>query len=140
MSRLSIGTVADQAGVKVPTIRYYESIGLLKAAPRTDSNRRQYDQGDVQRLRFIRHARDMGFEVEAIRQLLDLSGRPEGDCATVDGIARQHLLDVDRKISQLQALRGELARMISECGHGRIGECRIMEVLADHALCHEDHR
>ena len=72
---LAIGDLARQTGVKVPTIRYYEDIGLLPAAPRTESNRRQYDGRAVRRLKFIRHARELGFEVEAIRELL-ASRRP----------------------------------------------------------------
>lgn len=140
MAALSIGATAAETGVKVPTIRYYERIGLLPAPPRTGSNRRQYDRGDVKRLKFIRHARDMGFEIEAIRQLLDLAAHPGQHCHDADDIARRHLLEVNRRIEQLTALRSELARMIESCQGGTIGACRIMEILSDHSLCgHERH-
>lgn len=136
---LPIGTLARAAGVKVPTIRYYEQIGLMNAAPRTGSNRRTYGASDVRRLKFIRHARDLGFEIEEIRQLLALAGEPDRPCADADAIARQHLADIDDRIARLTALRGEIARMVDCGGHGSIGECRVIEVLADHDLCDHAH-
>lgn len=137
---LPIGAVARETGIKVPTIRYYEDIGLLPAPDRTGSNRRSYDPESVRRLRFIRHARDLGFEVEAIRQLLDLADQPERSCAEVDGIARTHLAEIDHKIARLTALRAEVKRMVDEGEHGRVAECRVIEVLGDHAAClHEAH-
>ncbi|MBP0491559.1 MerR family transcriptional regulator [Pararoseomonas indoligenes] len=136
----TIGALARLADVKVPTIRYYEEIGLLPAAPRTESNRRLYGEEAVRRLRFIRHARDLGFEVEAIRQLLALADQPERPCAEVDGIARAHLAAIDDRIARLTALRTEIGRM-TECGsHGRVGDCQVIQVLADHGLCtHPQH-
>lgn len=140
MQAVSIGKVARVTGVKIPTIRYYESVGLLPAAERTDSNRRTYDAAAIRRLNFIRHARDLGFSVEAIRQLLDLSDDPERSCRDVDGIARSHLAEIDEKIARLTALRAELTRMIDEGKHGRVAECRIIEGLADHESClHKTH-
>src|SRR4051812_10160019 len=103
MKPLPIGGLAEQTGVKVPTIRYYESVGLLHPPPRTESNRRTYGPEDVKRLRFIRHARDLGFEVEAIRQLLSLTDEPTRSCAEADAIARQHLADIESKIARLLA-------------------------------------
>ena len=140
MKNLPIGSVARETGVKVPTIRYYESVGLLGRPERTESNRRTYDNGAVRRLRFIRHARELGFEVDAIRQLLDLSDQPERSCAEVDGIARTHLDAIDEKIARLTALRGEVRRMIEEGEHGRVAQCRVIEILGDHGAClHEKH-
>ncbi|WP_235924784.1 MerR family transcriptional regulator [Roseomonas harenae] len=136
---LPIGGLSRQTGVKVPTIRYYEEIGLLPAAPRTESNRRLYDEEAVRRLRFIRHARELGFEVEAIRQLLALADQPDRPCAEVDGIARAHLAEIDDRIARLTALRTEVRRM-TECGaHGQVGDCRVIQVLADHGLCGHPH-
>ena len=83
-----IGEAARRSGVKVPTIRYYEQIGLLPAPPRTESNRRLYDARDLRRLAFIRHARELGFEVDAIRALLALQDNPNQSCAAADMIAR----------------------------------------------------
>lgn len=140
MRTISIGAVAKATGVKVPTIRYYEDVGLLPVADRTDSNRRTYDAATVSRLRFIRHARDLGFAVEAIRQLLDLSDQPERSCHDADSIARLHLADIDEKIARLTALRAEVKRMVDEGEHGRVAECRVIEVLGDHRAClHEAH-
>lgn len=132
---MPIGTVAKLTGVKVPTIRYYEEIGLLPAAPRTDSNRRTYDDSDVRRLKFIRHARELGFDLEAIRELLALAAMPEQPCADADIIARAHLGEIEGKITRLVALREELQAMIEQCTHGRVRECRVIEVVADHGEC-----
>ena len=83
------------------------------------------------RLNFIRHARELGFEVEAIRELLAMSERPEQSCAAADRLARHHLEEVDRRIAQLAALRAELQRMVHECSHGRISDCRVIETLEE---------
>ena len=136
---LTIGSVGRHTGVKVPTIRYYESIGLLPAPHRTDSNRRLYGNEDVRRLRFIRHARELGFDIEAIRQLLELADQPGKPCDDADKIARQTLGEVDRRVRQLSALRTELSRMVQNCQGGRICECRIMEAISDHTHCQSDH-
>jgi DNA-binding transcriptional MerR regulator len=139
MKAMTIGAAAEATGVKVPTIRYYEGIGLLPRASRTGSNRRLYGAADFDRLRFIRHARELGFEVEAIRALLDLQGRPDISCTSADAIARAHLSEVERRIESLSTLKRELQRMIESCGRGRVAECRIIEVLQDHAQCrHHD--
>ena len=136
---LPIGSVSRQSGVKVPTIRYYENIGLLSAPPRTGSNRRVYAAADLRRLKFIRHARELGFGVDDIRQLLNLADQPSRPCDDADEIARHHLGEIDRRVRQLTALRTELSRMVDGCQGGRICECRIMEVIADHANCQCDH-
>ena len=132
---IPIGTVAKTSGVKVPTIRYYEQIGLLPPPPRTDGNRRLYGSGDLRRLAFIRHARELGFEIEAIRTLLALQDRPGQSCAEADAIARARLLEVESRLNSLNALKVELERMLAECAHGRIADCRVIEVLADHGEC-----
>jgi DNA-binding transcriptional MerR regulator len=125
-----IGVAAIRSGVKVPTIRYYEEIGLLPAPPRTKSNRRRYDAADLRRLVFIRHARQLGFESDAIRTLLAIQDDPDQSCEAVDAIARARLGEVERRIESLLKLKGELARMISDCSRGRVAACRIIEVLA----------
>lgn len=131
---VAIGVASAETGIKVPTIRYYESIGLLPSLPRTEGNRRLYDRDDLQRLRFIRHARELGFEIDPIRQLLALSGHPSKSCERADEIARTHLADIDHKIARLMALRTEVARM-AECHSGTVEDCRVIEVLGDHAEC-----
>jgi DNA-binding transcriptional MerR regulator len=135
-----IGSLSRGTGVKVPTIRYYEGMGLLPPPPRTASGRRMYDDGAVKRLRFIRHARELGFEIEDIRALLAMTAEPQALCDRADSIARRHLEQVERRIAQLRALKRELRRMIEECGHGRMCDCRVIEVLADHGKCLHEHR
>lgn len=136
----AIGELSTRTGVKIPTIRYYEQIGLVAAPPRSEGGQRRYGSTEVDRLNFIRHARELGFEVEDIRELLAMNERPQASCHQADSIAQAHLLEIDRRIASLQALRGELSRMIEECGHGRVCDCRIIEALADHSLCRTEHR
>jgi DNA-binding transcriptional MerR regulator len=89
----------------------------------------------VRRLRFIRHARELGFEVDAIRQLLALSDDPHRPCHEADVIARAHLADIEHKIARLTALRTEVRRMIDQCAQGEVKDCRVIAVLADHGKC-----
>ena len=130
---LSIGQAARAAGCKVQTLRYYEELGLLPKPMRTAGNQRVYGEEHLRRLAFIRHARELGFPLEAIRELLSLGGKPDQSCAKADAIAGAHLAEVERKIKALAALRGELKRMVQSCRRGRISECRVIEVLADHS-------
>jgi len=134
---LTIGELSRQAQVKVPTIRYYEQIGLLAEPSRTEGQQRRYGAGDVRRLNFIRHARELGFEVEAIRQLLGLANDPGRACGEVHEITKAHLDEVNDKIARLTALRDELEAMVA-CDHRKIADCRIIEVLADHGQCRHD--
>jgi DNA-binding transcriptional MerR regulator len=132
----AIGEAARRSGVKVPTVRYYEQIGLLPAASRSEGNRRLYDGRDLDRLAFIRHARELGFGVEAIRTLLSLQDNPEQPCAAADAIARSRLIEVEKRIASLNALRDELRRMVEQCANGRVGDCRVIETLADTTHAH----
>lgn len=136
---VSIGEASRRCGVKVPTIRYYEQIGLLPAPPRTEGNRRSFDSDDLRRLAFIRHARELGFEIDAIRTLLTLQDNPHQPCATADAIARARLAEVQQRIDSLTALKAELAVMIESCRHGKVADCRVIEVLADHSQCTRPH-
>ncbi len=133
MPSLTIGHLARATRCKVQTIRYYEQIGLLPEPARTAGKQRVYGREQLDRLAFIRHARELGFSIEAIRELLALGDRPDRSCERVDRIASAHLAEVERKIARLGGLRAELARMIRSCRRGRIAECRIIEVLSDHA-------
>jgi Cu(I)-responsive transcriptional regulator len=127
---LSIGALARATGTKVETIRWYESVGLLPAPGRTAGNYRAYDTAHLNRLSFVRRARDLGFSLEQIRALLDLAEQRERSCEAVDAIAREHLEEVERKIADLQALRRELDSLIGQCRHGSVAECGIIEALA----------
>jgi len=128
--KLSIGHLAKATGTKVETVRYYEQVGLLPKPARTRGNYRTYTVEHLNRLSFIRRARDLGFSIEQIRTLLSLSYQKDRPCKAVDIIAREHLSKVERKIRDLQALRRELNNMIKQCGRGTIGQCRIIDALS----------
>jgi len=136
---LTIGKLGAAARVKVPTIRYYEQIGLLLEAERSAGNQRLYSRAALDRLAFIRHARDLGFSLEAIRDLLSLSDVPDQSCAGADAIARAQLAEVETRLARLGALKAELERMVVQCAGGRIANCRVIEVLGDHSFCTTDH-
>ncbi|MBT8411435.1 MAG: helix-turn-helix domain-containing protein [Octadecabacter sp.] len=136
---LAIGTLAKRTGTKVQTIRYYEQIGLLPEPGRTGGGQRRYGEDDLDRLAFVRHARQLGFTLEAIRELLDLSDNPDRSCAEVDVIAHRQLKEVEARIDRLEALRKELKRMLRECSRDTISDCRVLEVLRDHGACLADH-
>lgn len=126
---MKIGEVSRITGIKVETVRYYERIGLLSKPARTDGNYRSYDPGNVDRLRFIRHARGLGLDIADIRSLLDLSEHPERDCGEIDQITTSHLASVEGKIRQLELLRQELVRMLKQCRGGQVADCRILLAL-----------
>ena len=133
-ARLKIGRLAQETGTSVETIRYYERIGLLARAPRTGGGFRLYGPDDVHRLRFVRRARELGFSLVAVRELIGLADDPVRPCDEVDAMARAHLSDVNERIAQLTALRGELSRLIRVCQGGNISDCRILEALGHSAL------
>jgi Cu(I)-responsive transcriptional regulator len=136
---LSIGALARRTGTKVQTIRYYEEIGLMPQAERTSGGQRRYSETELDRLAFIRHARELGFPLEDIRELLDLTDDPHRSCAEADAVARRQLFRVERRLSRLEALRTELNRMIAQCSGGEIADCRVIEVLRDHSECLTEH-
>lgn len=136
---LSIGALARRTGTRVQTIRYYEQIGLMPEAGRTAGGQRRYSEAELDRLAFIRHARELGFPLEDIRELLDLTDDPHRSCAEADAVARRQLLRVERRLRRLEALRTELNRMIQQCSGGEIAECRVIEVLRDHSECLTEH-
>jgi len=136
----SIGDLARQTGVKVPTIRYYEDRGLLRALWRSAGNQRRYGQAELERLRFVRHARDLGFSLEAISSLIELQDHPDRGCETANRIASGQLDVVRRKIRRLRALEAELERITQGCtGAGVSRECYVLASLADHEMCQHDH-
>ncbi|MGE3150952.1 MAG: helix-turn-helix domain-containing protein [Pseudorhodoplanes sp.] len=130
MKILTIGHLARETGTKVETIRFYEKSGLLPAPSRTDGNYRSYDEAHLNRLSFIRRARELGFSLDQVRTLLTLSDDRGQPCAAVDAIATEHRAEVERKIADLQSLKAELDRMIDQCGCGVVADCRIIESLS----------
>lgn len=136
---LSIGKLSAATGVKVPTIRYYEEIGLLPEAERSAGNQRLYRKEHQERLAFIRHSRELGFPLDDIRELLSLSDRPDMSCAAADVIASRQLAAVKDRIARLQALQQELERMLTQCAQGTISGCKVIEVLSNHENCLHPH-
>lgn len=136
----SIGQWAKRTGVKVSTIRYYEEAGLLDAPDRTEGNQRRYDAAGLERLGFTKHARDLGFSIEAIHSLIELQGHPDRTCRGATDIAETQLADVRAKIERLRALERELERIAQRCdGAGMAQDCYVLASLADHNRCEQDH-
>src|SRR5262249_147167 len=128
--RLTIGALAKAAAANIGPIRYCGGIGLLPRAVRPGGNYRTYGPRDLARLGFVRRARDLGFSIATVRELLRLADEQGGDCEAVGAIARTHLAEVERKIADLTALGGELRRLLGQCRRGRIADCRIIEALS----------
>ncbi|WP_225207617.1 MerR family transcriptional regulator [Novosphingobium huizhouense] len=126
---MKISEMAAATATNIETVRYYEKIGLLPAPARTGANYRSYGSDHLARLSFIRRARDLGFTLDQVRELLGLSDHRDRSCAAVDAIANTHLAEIDRKIADLQAMRGELSRMIGDCRQGTVADCLIIETL-----------
>lgn len=135
----SIGTLAKHSGCKVPTIRWYEARGLLSKPERNAGNQRRYRDTHLKELRFIRHARALGFDLAAIEQLKMLSSCCLTDHLQADDIARRHLADIQQKIRQLRAMEAELEQMITQCNYDQEHQCHVLDVLADHSLCQAHH-
>ena len=131
---MKIGELGLATSTKVETIRYYEQIGLLAAPARNASNYRDYGQAHLARLSFVRRARDLGFKLDQVRELLGLSDDRTRPCTAVDSIATAHLTEIDRKIADLQALRAELSRLIGDCRQGTVADCLIIDSLAPAGL------
>ena len=127
---LSIGALSKMTGTTVETIRWYERVGMLPTPARTKGNYRSYGRAHLERLSFVRRARDLGFTLDQVRELLRLADRQDESCDSVDRVAREHLTEVERKIADLEALRRELKDLIGQCRHGTIAECRIVAALS----------
>ena len=130
---LTIGDLAERTGVTPETIRYYEREGVIPRAARSGTGGyRQYGTADAERLRFVRRARDLGFSLEEVRELLALAaGDPTRPCGDVNQIAHAHLAQVDAKLGQLRALRRELSRLIDACDrNASLGDCSLLSALS----------
>jgi Cu(I)-responsive transcriptional regulator len=125
----NIGEAAANSGVTAKMIRYYESLGLLPEAKRTNAGYRLYDASDVHRLRFIRRARDLGFSIDEIRRLLALWHDRRRASADVRRVAERHIAELDRKIDELQGMRRTLETLVHHCHGDERPECPILEDL-----------
>ncbi|HTV84258.1 MAG TPA: heavy metal-responsive transcriptional regulator [Dyella sp.] len=131
---LTIGAVAKRAGVAIDTIRYYEREGLLPEPLRRASGYRSYNETAISRLRFIRRAKDLGFTLEEIRDLLALSADRHRGVKAVRERARQRLASIDARIAELTRIRHGLEQLIEACpGRGDPEHCPILRALADEA-------
>jgi len=126
---MRIGELAKITKTKTETIRFYEKEGLLPRAARTTANYRSYGKEHGERLSFIRRARDLGFRLDDVRELLTLADDRSQPCGAVDEITTRHLAQIDAKIADLGKMRAELGRMLSTCQQGTIDDCRIIETL-----------
>lgn len=134
----SIGQLSKLTDCKPTTIRWYEDQGLLLPAQRSEGNQRRYNETHLNTLSFIRHARALGFDLDAIKQLQKLSGCCYSDHLEADKIAKEHLFGVREKIRKLQALEEELDRMIKACNYEEEHQCKVLDVLSDHSQCVSD--
>ena len=120
---------SSRAATFLSSVLRRDNGALLPAPARTQGNYRSYGGEHLARLSFIRRARDLGFPIERVRSLLDLSDDRKRDCASVDHIASEHLSEIDRKIADLTGLRRELSTIMASCEGGTVAECRIIEAL-----------
>ncbi|WP_109125672.1 MerR family transcriptional regulator [Dyella sp. C11] len=129
---MTIGAVARRVGVAIDTIRYYEREGLLPEPLRRASGYRTYDEGAVRQLRFIRRAKDLGFTLEEIRDLLALSADRKRGVKAVKQRAEERLAAIDERIAELTRVRNGLEQLIDACpGHGSPAQCPILKALTD---------
>ncbi len=130
METLTIGQLAARAGVGVETIRFYERKKLLTRPRRPASGYRQYSADAVQRVRFIRHAKDVGFTLKEISDLLELRVDPKSTCADVRDRARAKITDIERRIEDLTVMKAALGRLAKKCrGRGPTSKCPLLEEL-----------
>ncbi len=128
---MNIGEAARRSGLPAKTIRYYEETGLIAPAARAENGYRDYAETDVHKLRFVRHARSLGFSVEVCTQLLSLYEDKNRHSADVKAIAQEHLDEVDAKIKELQELRSTLSHLVEHCHGDDRPDCPILEGIAE---------
>ena len=135
MDGLTIGRVARSAGLAIDTVRYYEREGLLQKPGRTPSGYRQYSPDAVKRLQFIRQAKELGFTLSEIRELLTLKVAPGKSCADVKARAEAKIADVEQRIAQLNRMKRALVKLAAACsGRGPTSTCPILEAMEAHEL------
>ena len=130
---IQIGELSRRSGCNIETIRYYERIALLPTPSRSPGRYRVYDTGDVRRLAFIRRARELGFSLDQVRSLLELSeSNGQAACTEVRELAGGHLAEVRAKIADLQAMERILADAVQRCSSGQFPGCPVIDALSGH--------
>lgn len=130
MNTLTIGRVAQQAGVGVETVRFYERQGILEEPPRRQSGYREYGEDAVARLRFIKRAKQLGFTLKEIKELLALRRDPSTPAAEVKRRAEAKIADIEMKVRSLQKMKKALLKLTTACSrHGTISECPLLGAL-----------
>lgn len=127
---MNIGVVVKRSGLPAKTIRFYEDIGLVQPTARRANGYRDFDDSDLHELRFVARARSLGFRVEDCRTLLDLYRNRSRTSAEVKVVAKAHLVDIERKIAELVAMRGTLEHLIERCHGDDRPECPILDEFA----------
>jgi MerR family copper efflux transcriptional regulator len=130
-SPMNIGQAAIASGVSAKMIRHYESVGLFPQAARTDAGYRQYTDTDVHRLRFVRHARDLGFSIEQIRELLALWQDRRRPSRQVKALAQAHISELQQKVQELLAMKATLEHLVHCCHGDDRPDCPIIDTLAE---------
>lgn len=128
-----IGTAAKRAGCNVETIRYYERIGLLQAPPRASRGRRSYGEGEIERLKFIRRCRDLGFALKDVAALVELSTSDRENCGQARRMAEAQIVSVRQKMADLARVEAWLAQTIDQCAARKRETCPLIEKLSDAA-------
>lgn len=130
MKPLTIGQVAGRAGIGVETVRFYERAGLIAEPARKASGYRQYDEDVVDRLRFIRRAKELGFTLNEIRELLSLKLDPSTTCADVKSRSEAKVADIEARIDSLERMKQALVKLTKACrGRGKASDCPILEAI-----------
>ncbi len=135
---MHIGTVAGRSGIPSKTIRYYESIGLIPEAPRSEAGYRRYAERDLHTLRFIQRARGLGFSVKEVSALLMLWRDDRRASADVKALSERHVADIDRKITELRAMRRTLVDLIDRCHGDHRPDCPILDDLAEYGFASQE--
>ncbi len=130
MNPMNIGEASKASGVSAKMIRHYEQVGLLAAPPRTDSGYRQYAPTEVHTLRFIRHARDLGFSIQTIGELVGLWQNRKRPSRQVKALAQAHIQELEQKTHELLAMKATLEHLVHCCHGDDRPDCPILENLA----------